>query len=444
MTLAGFAPRAALVAALLVSGLPGAARAQAAPAAMPTGTLPGGVSYELRPDATQSATAIALWYRAPAGGFGEPAIPGFSALAADTVAASAGLTGTSLGELVDGFGGVLSVAVYPDSVSVTAVVPPERASAVVRAMTGAYFAPVVTDDGFQVGLRETGQDALVRSFDPSDAIENALGASLFATGPLHDGTIPAAGAFKGIDAAQVRTFAERAFRPSNAILVLTGAVDAGVLSGVANRPEVSTAGSEPPAPQTAQPSPRPSAAPIVANATGVGLGWVGPPIADEESATALDFLADALFAPHTGLVTRAVADRKVSVSGKFVTYHSAGVFLVTLSGDDVPAAVPIVEQTIARAVKPLAPAAFAAAKAGFVYRLLGDMETPGEIADTYGWYAVEGDAAYAPAEGGTAGRYFALADALTPQSVARVAARYLGGAPATVTLIKAQTKASPT
>ncbi|MGD1066700.1 MAG: insulinase family protein [Vulcanimicrobiaceae bacterium] len=407
-------------------------------APLPSGTLPSGVAYELRPDPSQDVAAVALWYRAPAAGFADAPIPGFSGLAADTVAASVGVTGTSLGQLVDGFGGVLSIGVYPDSVSITAVVPPDHAAAVVRAMTAAYFAPVVTEDGMAVGLRETGQDALVRSFDPSEAIEDALGPSLFASGPIHDRTIPAAGSFKGVGVAQVRTFAERAFRPSNAILVLTGAVDDGVLTGVASRADAAPGASEAPAAETVRPAPAATPAPVPANATGIGLGWVGPPITDEESATALDFLADVLFAPRTGLVTKAVGNRKASVSGKFVTYHSAGVFLVTISGDDAAAVRPIVEKTIAQATRPLAPAAFGAARTGFVYRLLGDMETPAEIADTYGWYAVEGDAAYAPAEGGSGGRYFGVASGLTPQAVARAAARYLGHPPATVTLVKAQ------
>jgi len=444
VTLAGLGPRAALVAALVVSGLPSSAGAQATPAPAaalaPTGRLPSGVAYELRPDPTQRAAAVALWYRVPAGGFTDPAVPGLSGLAADTVAASVPVTGTSLGQLVSGFGGMLSVAIYPDSVSITALVPPERAVAVVRAMTADYFAPVVTEDGMATGLREAGQDALVRSFEPDDAIEDALGTALFATGPFHDGTIPHEGTFAGVDVERVRAFAERAFRPANAILVLTGAVGADALAAVASRVGEAPGEAELAPAQTPR---SPAPAQVTANASGIGLGWAGPPIADEASATALDFLADALFAPRTGVVSKALGDRKVIVSGKFVTYHSPGVFLVTLSGDDAAAARPIVERAIAQAATPLSPALFRAARAGFVYRLLGDLETPAEIADTYGWYAVEGDAAYAPAEGGVRGRYFTLASELTPQTVARTAARYLGHTPVIVTLVHAQPKEQP-
>jgi predicted Zn-dependent peptidase len=169
---------------------------------------------------------------------------------------------------------------------------------------------------------------------------------------------------------------------------------------------------------------------------GTGLGWLGPPIADEPAATAMDFLADALFAPKTGAVAKALGTRKAAVTGKFVTYHDPGVFLVTITGDEAAAARPIVEQTVAGAAMPMSVAAFEAARAAFVYRLLAAMGTPAEVADTYGWYAVEGDAAYAPAEGGLRGRYFSLAAALTPASVAQAAARYLAVPPAVVTITK--------
>ncbi|HWT06011.1 MAG TPA: insulinase family protein, partial [Xanthomonadales bacterium] len=290
--------------------------------------------------------------------------------------------------------------------------------------------------GFAVAQRDVGEDALLRSVEP-DAIEDALGAALFASGPFHDGTIPTA-KLADVTVERVRAFAERAFRPANAILILAGNVDSAALGSVAAR-----SGNTSPA------APEPAAAPVPAARTadteplrrtgivsGTGLGWLGPPIADERAATALDFLADALFAPKTGTVAKALRTRKASVTGKFVTYHNPGVFLVTITGDDAAAARPIVENAVAAAATPMSPAAFEAARAAFVYRLLAAMETPAEVADTFGWYAVEGAAAYAPAEGGLRGRYFSLAAALTPASVAQAAARYLGAAPAVVTFAK--------
>jgi len=424
---------AAIVAALFVCTAGPALAQEPMPA---NGTLPGGVVYAIRPDAAQSAAAVALWYRAPAGGFDAAALRGLSRLAAATVAASTPITGTSLAELVDRWGGRLSVAAYPDSVAVTVMVAPDHVARVVRAMTGDYFAPVVTADGLRVALRDSSEDAIYRSLAP-DAIEDALGAALFASGPLHDGTIGSADELANVKLERVRAFAERAFRPGNAILVLTGNVDAGVLGNVAVR-----AGA---APAAARPEPGATQAARTAGApalrregefAGIGLGWIGPPIADESAATALDFIADALFAPKKGLVAKTLGSRKATVTGKFVTYRNPGIFLVTISGDEADAVRPLVEKALADAAKPMAPATFAVARTAFVYRLLSDMETPAEISDTFGWYAVEGGAAYAPAEGGLGGRYFTLAAQLTPAGVAQAVVKYLGPAPAVVTMVK--------
>ena len=428
--------RAAVFAALLVCAATGRAPAQGADTT-PTGTLPGGLTYELRPDPAQSAAAVALWYRAPSSGFGPSPLPGLSRLAAATVAGSNPITGTALSTLVDRYGGRLSVSAYPDSVAITALVPPDRVAQTVRAMTVDYFAPVVTAEGLKIAQRDSGEDAVYRSLGP-DAIEDALGAALFADGPVHDGTIGSAQQLGEAKLDQVRAFAERAFRPSNAILVLTGNVDRTALAAVVQRAGARASDSEAAAAQT----PRTDGAPLQreGNLAGTGLGWLGPPIADEAAATSLDFVADALFAPKTGVVSKAIRGRKASVTGKFVTYRSPGLFMVTISGEEADAVRPIVESAIASAAKPMPRPAFEAARQGFVYRLLSDMETPSALADTFGWYAIEGNPAYAPAEGGLQGRYFRIATALTPSGVAQTVAKYLGGSPAVVTLTKVSGK----
>jgi predicted Zn-dependent peptidase len=424
--------RAAVSAALLIFSGTSPLGAQGRPA---SGTLAGGVTYTVAADPAQPAAAIALWYRAPNAGFDTSPIPGLARLAAETVVASAPITGTSLGRLIAGYGGRLSVSAYPDSLAITALVPPNHAAETVRAMTGDFFAPVVTDRGLELAKRTVGEDAVFASVDPEETLEDALGASLFATGPLHDGTIATAQAIREASLAQVRGYAERAFRPGNAILVLTGNVDQSALRSVATRDGASP-GAEKPATQRALSSP--VTVRRRSNASGTGLGWIGPPIASEADATALDFVADAYFSPRTGIVAKALGARKATVTGKFVTYHDPGVFLVTISGDDAEAARPIVERVLADAAKPMDAKAFAAARASFVYNVLGSSSaTPSDVADTVGWYAVEGNPAYAPGAGGERGRYLSLATALTPQSVARVVARYLGRSPGVVTLIKA-------
>jgi predicted Zn-dependent peptidase len=430
--------RAAVFAALFVCIAAGRASAQAV---APNGTLPSGVTYEIRANPAEAAAAISLWYRAPAGGFEARSTPGLSRLAAATVAASTPITGTPLAQLVDRWGGRLTIAAYPDSVAVTALVPADHAAATVRTMTAVYFAPVVTAAGLQVAKRDAADELLYRSFGP-EAIEDVLGAALFDAGPSHDGTIGTAAALGAVSAERVGAFAERAFRPSNAILVLAGNVDGSLLAAVAARAGAERPGQEPPAAQTAR-----SAAGTLrreGNIEGTGLAWTGPAIAAEADATALDFLADALFAPKTGIVAKSLGARKATATGRFVTFHDPGVFLVTITGADASAAVPIVRSAIAAAAKPMPAQAFESARAGFVYRLLTDMETPAELAETYGWYAVEGNPGYAPADGGLEGRYFSLAVKLTPEAVAAVVARYLSSPPGVVTMVKASTKGTTT
>ena len=427
---------AAVSAALLVCAAEPAPAQDAALTA--TGVLPGGVAYRLRADPAQQVAAVALWFRAPAGGFEPAAVPGLSRLAAATVTASTPITGTPLAQLVGRWGGRITIAAYPDSVAVTALVPADRAAQAVRAMTTDFFAPVIGAPGLQVAQRDAAESLVYRSLGP-EAIEDALGAALFADGPLHDGTIGTVKGLAAVTLERVRAFAERAFRPANAVLVLTGAVDAGALRGVASRAGA-PADAEPAAPQT--PRTPPGQLRSEANVAGIGLGWIGPPIGAEAEATALDFTADALFAPRTGLVAKGLGALKATVTGKFVTYRNPGVFLVTISGDDAEAARPIVERVLAEAATPMTAAAFETARARFVYRTLGDLTTPTDAADTYGWYTIEGDPPYAPAEGGVQGRYFTLAAALTPQSVARAVAAYLGRPPAVVTLVKRTAKAA--
>lgn len=430
MSLGSTLSRAAVSAALVVcTALPGGAQT-----ATISGPLPGGGAYTLSPDPAQPAAAVALWYRAPSSGFGEPARPGLARLAATTVAGSVPVTGTALGTLIARYGGRLSVAAYPDSVAVTALVPPDHALDAVRAMTADYFAPVVTAAGLELAQRDVVEDVVFRSFEPQEAVEDALGASLFATGPLHDGTFGTPQGLREMTLDDVRSYAERAFRPANATLVLAGNVDATVLGAVATR-DGAAPGAEAPVVQT--PLSQPATLRRDGNAEGVGLAWAGPPIADEAAATALDFIADAWFAPHRGLAVKALGSGGPDVTGKFVTYHDPGLFLVTLSGNGAQAGRAAIVRTLAAAARPLDAKTFEALRAAFIYDVLDAAVTPADVTDSEGWYAVEGDPSYAPLASANRTRYLALARALTPESVARVAARYLSAAPGVVVLGKA-------
>jgi predicted Zn-dependent peptidase len=349
-------------------------------------------------------------------------------LSALTVLASTPITGTPLSQLVQNAGGKVWVEDFPNSVSITALVPPDRVNAVVRAMTADFFAPVVDDAGFALGQRDDLQYVLYRSYDPSQAIQNAVSGAVFAGGPFHDGTLAPTAAISAITVPQVRTFAERAFRPGNAVLVLTGNLGDFTADYATRDSAAPTA-----EPLLTQPvTSAPADVQKTANVPGLGLGWPGPPITDEASATALDFVANALFAPKTGSVTAALGSLKADVDGTYLTYHDPGLFVVSISGDDAAAARPIVLRAIAQAATPMSPSAFAAARAAFEYRLHSEAEEPPGLADTLGWYAIEGNAAYAA--GGD--EYFGVVNALTPQSVARAARRYLSASPTSVTLVR--------
>jgi predicted Zn-dependent peptidase len=424
--------RAALLGAALVLSSAGAGPdAGTAPASL-SGQLAGGGTYLIRPTGGASVAAVALWYRAPAGGFGTEATPSLSRLAASAVAASRPVTGTSLADFVRRVGGRLSISAYPESISVSVLVPSDRGADAVRAVTRSFFAPVLSDAGLVLARRNVLEDGSIRGFDRGAVITDALYAALFAAGPAKIPPYSATASFTTLPLDTVRTYAERAFRPSNAVLIVTGTVDPAVLSAALPGREGAPAGTETPAPETLAASAAPVRAP--GPEAGFGMGWAGPPIADEREATAFDFIADYLFYPDTGVVQKAVRDTGSSLVGTFVTYHDPGVFLLTSSGGDQAAVRAAVDTALLAIRQPLAAAAFEAARHQFVYHILSDAQTPAALADTYGWYAVEGNPNYAPGEGGIAGRYLSTAAGLTPEFVAATAAKYLDRPGAAITI----------
>ncbi len=434
--------KAALAAAFTVSALlPAAAAAPSAPANLTSGALAGGGQYVVSRSDIAPVAAIALWYRAPASGFDAAGVPGLGRLAAATVAGSAPITGTPLGRYVSELGGRIAISSYPDSVAVSALVPAENAASVVHAMTVSFFAPVVTAEGFKLAQRDVGEEAFFRQFNSEQTIDDALVGALFSDGPAHFPSLgPSADVSKiGLD--EVKAYAQRAFRPSNAVLVVTGAVDASVVATAVPGRADSAPHAEPPAAAHLALEPQPVSTTGVE--PGQGLGWIGPAITSEREATALDFVSDYLFRPDTGVVQRAITDPKTTVSGKFVTYHDPGVLLVTISGGDVPTARTVVDGALAAARKPLDKATFAAARDAFLYHMLSDIETPGGLADTLGWYTVEGNQGYAPGLGGMGSRYFESASSLTPAFVAATVNKYLSR-PGAIVAVDAAKKAENT
>ena len=435
--------------ALALAGVLFASRAIAATGALPdlganatVGTLPAGGTVIVRPASGAPVAAVELWYRAPSTGFETKPITGVARLAAQAVSASKPIIGDPVSKIVSDAGGRLSISVYGDSVAVTATVPAIAARAVVKAMTTAYFAPVLTDDGFHAAQRDVANEAFVAGFDPETILRDAVFADLFTTGPQHYSALGDPKDIANIALADVKRFAERAFRAGNATLVVSGSVDASIVKAAADgrpgdvaaelavNPEIST--SVAPVTKDAQPA-------------GGGYGWVGPSIISEREATAMDFIADYLFRPEDGLVTRRVAEKlpDAFVAGQFITLHDPGVMFVAFSGGDESRLRGYVDDGIATIRSPLPAATFAAALASFKYHILSDLQTPTQIADNYGWYVVEGAAEYAPGARGDGGSYGKAADSLTPEFVASVAQKYLGPGGASVTLQQAARKGRP-
>jgi predicted Zn-dependent peptidase len=381
--------------------------------------------------------AVELWYRAPSTGFGAKPVSSLARLAAQAVAASKPLVGPAVGELVNEVGGRLTISVFPDSIEISALVPSSAAQRAVRAMTTAFFAPVLTDDGFHSAQRDVAEEAALETFNPETLLRDSIFSELFSGGPQH---VPPLGDPKQVaevNQNDVRAFATRAFRSQNAVLVVSGTVDSAIVASAATgRPETDDAG-KPEAPAVAQLAAKPGE-PVqkVFDIPATGYGWVGPRITDERDATALDFIADYLFRPETGVVSRelAASDPDAFVTGQFITLHDPGVVFVAYAGKRIDAVRAAVERGLASAHKPLAPQAFALARIAFEYNLLHELQTPSELADNFGWYSVEGNPAYAPGAGGRAGEYFKAADSLTPEFVASVADKYLTATPAVANL----------
>jgi predicted Zn-dependent peptidase len=422
--------RALAAAALAVMLAPLAASAAGEPS---SGALPHGGNYTIYRDATLASAAVDLWFRAPANGY-DGASPGIARLAATAAAAAPLESGKSLVSLVRGTGGRLAINVYPDLVDISASVPATVARRVVAAMSAAYFSPAIDDDALKISRTDVAVLSAQERYSPDDLVHDALFAQLFAAGPEHVAPIPAnLTDLKGVTLEELRAFAKRAFRSANGTFALAGNVDATLLTAVT----AGTPGS-PDAPITSTRANVPADRTLNAAVSGEGLAWAGPPIADERSATALDFVADYLFRDETGLVSKSLDPTgDVYVNGQFITLHDPGVMLVTIGGSKPAAAESQVLAAIAKLQQPLDAATFAAAREAFLYHLAADSQAPSQQADNLGWYFAEGNASYAPSD--ETSTYWKAARSLDPQFVASVVQKYLAH-PVVVRLITAPSK----
>ena len=393
-------------------------------AAMPQqlGSLPRGGTYVLDPDPTVGSAAIGLWFRAPGAGY-DNATPGISNLAATAAAVAPLASGKSLYALVHTVGGELNLEVYPDIVGIGAIVPATAARRVVAAMTAAYFAPAVDESAVKTARANAAVLGVQQRYESDTTLHDLLFRQIFAGGPAHYPPLPASvSALTSITAPQVSAFAKRAFRAENAVLTLTGNIDASSITAVTDGSTM--AGMD--APYDSSLARPPASATATGAVDGVGLAWIGPPIADQKAATALDFIADYLFRDQTGVVSRALdqSQSDALVSGQFITLHDPGIMVVTIGGDHEKQAEQRVLAALATLQEPMDRRGFDAAREAFLYHVAADTQTPQERADNFGWYSVEGSLDYAP--GMVHGSYERTARELDPQYVAEVVRRYLG------------------
>lgn len=385
------------------------------------GTLINGGTYSVLPDPSVPSAVVELWFRAPAAGYDE-ATPGLSRVAATAVAASERLHGTSLAELTRNLGGSLTINAYSDVVSIAASAPAASSRALVRALTAAYFTPTVSANGFRSAVRDEAVAIEEKTFEPHLALREMLFAQLFREGPAHYALTPdSTDALAALSAERVNAFAARAFRPQNAILTLAGNVVAADVAVAAAGPP-GAAMDAPFDSQTASPG---AAVVKTGSLDGVGLGWIGPPIVQTRAATALDFVANYLFDPLSGTVSRALVrdDPAASVEGQFITLHAPGILMVTISGGSRVRAKDGVLQAVTALSQPLPSQTFEAARRAFAYRIAADTATAQAVADNAGWYAAENDPSYAP--GDPSGTYAQNVASLNPKYVAQIVREYL-------------------
>ncbi|HEY8312776.1 MAG TPA: hypothetical protein VIG51_01265 [Candidatus Baltobacteraceae bacterium] len=400
--------------------------------AQQSGALSGGGLYVVRHDGTVGNAVIELWFRAPGAGY-DGAHPGLSRLAVTAVAASRPAAhDTSLAEAVQLVGGRLSIAAYPDIVTVGASVPAPAAAKIVRAMTRAYFTAQISPEAFKSARRDAALAVAEKHYSADRTIHDLLFAQLFASGPAHYPPTPdTVQAVDTIALDQTQTFARRAFRRGNAVLTLAGNVDPHVTGNVWQPSASAASASSPPSasmdrPFDSMPGSAPKDASQAGAVAGAGLAWIGPAITNARADTALDFVADYLFNADSGLVTKTAdaIDPDAFINGQFVTLHDPGVMLVTISSAKSSVALrQKVLDALASLQRPLDASAFAAARNAFEYHILSNVQTPVNQADNFGWYAVEGNPQYAP--GDASRTYVTNVESLDPQFVAQVVRQYL-------------------
>jgi len=395
---------------------------------------------ERRANISPSA-ALEIWIRCPASGYGASR-PGIARLA--VLALLEKKSGdTTLRELFRRAGAQVGVSVYHEGTEIAVLAPSYQASAMLETLAGQVLHPRVDQSAYLAARQRLAAQQVATTQVPDQLLRDSLFSHMFASGPLHDPTYGDAQTLANLSLDDVNAFLGRAYVPANEIVIAAGNVDSNDISRRVS--------SQAPPPANAEPMPDSALSPIGVTPTtlqrsqasmgGVGIGWFGPPIADEQASTAMDFLSDYLTRPGTGLVAQAVAGLYPTVNfyGQFITLRNPGVFFISATGAtlDPDAALGTIRESVRKAVAAqLSKPEFGRALDAFRTHLLRELQTPQQVADNYGWYFTQGATGYSPSatDARLGGDYFAQVQRLTPAYVSAIAKRYLSTEPAVIVL----------
>jgi predicted Zn-dependent peptidase len=401
--------------------------------------LPDGLTIAVRRATLSPTAALEVWIVGPSSGYGTPA-PGVARLAALSIVATK-VDGQSLRDVVRDAGGQLMVSVFPSSTEISVLAPGNATPQLAKALFSRVLHPSIDDAGLRDARLRLAEQQAVAAGQPDVVLRDGLFGQLFADGPFHSSTYGGPDTLRGLSLADAQAYATAAYVPANEIAVAVGNVDETALASTitAAAPAAAQANALPASTHAA-----PQSAPFnagFADAGGVGLAWMGPPVGDERTSTAMDFMSDYLTRPGYGLIANAVAsaDPTADFNGQFITLRDSGIFYLTVAGGKKSA--DAITTVIRSAMKPLldgpmSQADFSRALVAFRVHTLRDTQTPEELADNYGWYFAQGAPGYAPAATNMnlSGDYYDQAATLTPQIVYEAAKTYLGakGVQATV------------
>ena len=403
--------------------------------------LSDGLTLIARKATASPTSALEIWIKCPASGYGD-ARPGLARLTALAVVEQ-NTGGSSLREEARKAGGQIAISVYHESTEIAILAPAYLSSALLDKLTARALHPHLDQKAFEAARQRLAAQQVAQMDMPDQVLRDSLFARMFASGPLHDSSYGNPKTLTGLSLGDITAFAARAYVPGNEIVVAVGDVDE---RDVARRVTAAAppAGDSPAMPESTVAAYNDTPVALTRdslNASGIAIGWVGPPMADERAATAMDFLSDYLAHPTEGLLSKIVtgADRDTDFSGQFVTLRNPGVFYVTASGEklDPTLASGLIRDAIRNALqRPMPNAEFDRARTAFINHLLSDMQTSQGLADNYGWYFAQGKLAYSPSatDVALAGDYFQVVASLTPDYVYSIARRYLGAKPAVIVL----------